>query len=55
MQDVTSAMGGVSLEAHGRPTVKPYPNFNPEDDAAALRKAMKGGCVACFREQTQSV
>ena len=35
-------MGGVSLEAHGRPTVKPYPNFNPEDDAAALRKAMKG-------------
>ncbi|EGD79818.1 annexin A7 [Salpingoeca rosetta] len=40
--DVTSSMQSMSLEPVGHPTVHPYPNFNAEEDAIALRKAMKG-------------
>lgn len=34
---------GHSAETRvGKPTLRPYPNFKPEDDCAKLRKAMKG-------------
>ena len=35
-----SLISGFLLQTEG--TVKPFPNFNAEHDAAVLRKAMKG-------------
>uniref|UniRef100_H2Y7G1 Annexin n=1 Tax=Ciona savignyi TaxID=51511 RepID=H2Y7G1_CIOSA len=40
MAKVTSGMAAMAIKTHG--TVTPHPNFNAENDAKVLRKAMKG-------------
>jgi len=37
---VTKSISKMSVQTHG--SIRPYPNFNAEDDAQVLRKAMKG-------------